>query len=670
MLLEKSRYVIIELHFMKNLNREITSFELAELTNVTDRTIKMDIIEINNNLKENGARIVSRKNKGYLLEIIDEKKLNAYMDKLKIIQYYNMSFNEYSDLIQLSIILRRLLTTDDNHFVKITELENELLIPKKVLHRCIKKCQKFLSSYHIHLIMKPGYGTRITGDEKDIRMCILALYGFSAEDMEIRYIKEPFYSYFAGDDYAQIRRNVMEIIRHNNYTMNEEMPEGLPKYLLIMRNRLKAGGKAVHYEKEIREFIDKTAQRKIADQMAGQLSMHHDFHFDEDEIRMLAVYLLVNHNFSKEEIRNLGTSALADKIDAVYHDVKGYISSHYSMEEADGNQNLNEYLYSILSSVIVKSFLNIQSYENIIGLNHDKEVNKYPVSFGFATEILQYMKDIQGIVCSKKYVTHFTYYFMQALKKTEFPCKKLRLITISPLGIMYARILVDELNEKYGKYILSNQAKELYEIRKLEQEQEKIDLILLDNNILTHYKYDIPCYVVKNNKSLRELDSLFAEMIQINQPCAYLGDLVDINLSYDLLDADSWLKMLASKHGRDKTCANRILEYLTRREQNYEKGLVGKVKILSTSVELVRHPCLEFYKFENKMNWLDNGQAKYLIFYSMEFTSPLIAKCLSILLSKFQTDNMFLDQFLAADETSHAELIRLAVLAENNDVKL
>lgn len=654
MAFEVSRHVRIKLYFMNHKNEVITSIDLAKLTNVTDRTIKSDIAQINEELRNKGAYIASKKNKGYILKIENEEKLHAYMNQLEIIQYYNISFVEYSDLVQMSVIMRKLLLTGENQYLKVGNLCEELMISKNVLNAYMETCKNFLGSYQIKLLTRPGYGTRIEGEERHIRMCMIALYGFSSKEMGIEYIDEPFYDFFDESDFREIRKTVKEILCEENYTIYEEIPEGIYRYLILARSRMKCGF-YIHFSEVHQRMIDAMNQKRLANRIAEKLEAEYSFKWIEDEVRMLAVYLLINHNITQQELISQNLGDIAGKIFEFYERRKRYIYDNWGLPD---NREADQYLLSVLAGIVFRDSFGMQSYGSLTGRNQDKQLYRYPVEFGFALELLNQIEETAHCKCVKRDLTKITFYFMQVFKQIEFPYKKTNLVIISPMGIIYAEILMNSLLKKYGKYIASIQAKELYEIR---DGQDNVDLVIFDDNILTHYKYSYPCVVMKENQNASELEKFFLNSLQIDSECEQLNSIIETFLYYDLQGPLAWFQMLAYKHGKTKTEAEKIKKYFIDCEKQYSYAKNGEVIILCTNEKNVKTQCIEIYKMGHRLPWFWEHKAKYLIFYSVPL-QPLKAKCLSLLLYRFQIDHEFLEKFIVVEKKMRTKMIYEAVI--------
>ena len=77
------QYSRLDVMFNRIRINEYTSVnDLESLLGITDRTIRNDIQEINNDLEKNGAIIKLKRNHGYYISILDEDKYNNFIKEM------------------------------------------------------------------------------------------------------------------------------------------------------------------------------------------------------------------------------------------------------------------------------------------------------------------------------------------------------------------------------------------------------------------------------------------------------------------------------------------------------------------------------------------------------------------------------------------------------------
>ena len=123
-------------HISKNEYTPVSN--LQSLLNISDRTIRNDIQEINSILSAYGAMVKLKRNYGYYIEVSDDKKYSEFLNTFK--QHDNKRMNIDSSTERIKYILNVLLSSDD--YISLDDLE---------------------------YITKPSLGVKIIGSEEQIR---------------------------------------------------------------------------------------------------------------------------------------------------------------------------------------------------------------------------------------------------------------------------------------------------------------------------------------------------------------------------------------------------------------------------------------------------------------------------------------------------------------------
>ena len=111
------QYSRLDVMFNRIRINEYTSVnDLESLLGITDRTIRNDIQEINNDLEKNGAIIKLKRNHGYYISILDEDKYNKFVKEMDT-EEDNASLLDSSE-DRIKSILYSLLSTNRLHFIR------------------------------------------------------------------------------------------------------------------------------------------------------------------------------------------------------------------------------------------------------------------------------------------------------------------------------------------------------------------------------------------------------------------------------------------------------------------------------------------------------------------------------------------------------------------------
>lgn len=183
----KREKLIIQV-FVKQIDKVINSHELADKLNVSTRTIKSDIKDLNTILEKYGAEIISVVSKGYRLIVYKKDLFQQLIVDLKIndsdVCDRNVAFYRYERVIY---IIKKMLAID--YYVSIDDLADELCVSNSTVATDLVDVKKQLSRYSIKVVGKPKYGLILEGNELNNRLCIADFFfhsnvetGFLASD--------------------------------------------------------------------------------------------------------------------------------------------------------------------------------------------------------------------------------------------------------------------------------------------------------------------------------------------------------------------------------------------------------------------------------------------------------------------------------------------------------
>lgn len=145
--------------------------DIASTINVSERTIRTDISNLNDYLIDKNAKIKLIRQKGYILDCEDEKKIIDWWGNFNKTEGYSL----LGSLKERQNYLFALLLNEQKYY-SVYELMEHLCISKNTLYMYLKNIRKTLSSYNLKLINNTNTGFKVIGTEYDKRKAILDLF--------------------------------------------------------------------------------------------------------------------------------------------------------------------------------------------------------------------------------------------------------------------------------------------------------------------------------------------------------------------------------------------------------------------------------------------------------------------------------------------------------------
>lgn len=255
----------------------LTGNIIADKLNVSDKTIRNIIRNINLQRDETGFSIDIKYGKGYRLSIIDKKKFDSFLisqQKEKIIPNSSKDRKQY--------LLEYLLTCKS--YVKLDELSEALFISKKTLSSDLKKVEEILESYNLELNRKPNHGIKINGKEFDLRLCIANVI----ETVNPDFLKSN------GNLEKDVRfEKISNIIKNNlgkhSYSIPSQMLYNLIVHLYVALIRIEKG-KYIPMD-DSKETIINQEEYNLANDIAHDVNNTFNVIFPKSEIIYIGIHL-------------------------------------------------------------------------------------------------------------------------------------------------------------------------------------------------------------------------------------------------------------------------------------------------------------------------------------------------------------------------------------------
>lgn len=155
---------------LANNNHPIKISEIAKLYKVSIRTIRYDLDSIDKYLEENKLHKVERKSNVGIMLITDIEEKEKLTQELALINDYNyvLSRDERKNLILSELI-------QQSGYITINQLADEIMVSRGTLIRDLSNVREWLEEKGLELHSVSKHGTRIAGDEKNLRQATMEL---------------------------------------------------------------------------------------------------------------------------------------------------------------------------------------------------------------------------------------------------------------------------------------------------------------------------------------------------------------------------------------------------------------------------------------------------------------------------------------------------------------
>ena len=403
----------------------INSIELADMLGVSSRTVKRDLKEISEILKDNGAEVEAT-NQGYRLIINEAELFSQFIDE-NISSSAEVS-GKKSD--KVNGILELLLS---NLYINQDKIADELYISRSSINKVMMDVKNILSEYKITIQNKPHYGYILEGNEIDIRNCMVRFLTQRKEDNSIL-ISNRLVG-FKEEDYYNLLEEIKNIFKDLKIRKNDIEINYITRYIVISIFRVKYNCEIV-LDDNINISLDNSvisASKTIAKKIKERFKVEFTF----EDILYIS-YIIGNNHIEIKELDDSGISVEQMVIHAI-----DKIKNEYDIDFfRDGTllKGLINHLYTSYS----RYCLNVTLDNPLINLIKSKYIEAYNYSILFS----KVFKEEYGISMTEEDIGYIALHFAASLERYIMN-NSLKAIIVCSSGVGTAELLKTRITKKF-----------------------------------------------------------------------------------------------------------------------------------------------------------------------------------------------------------------------------
>ncbi|AFR71669.1 transcriptional antiterminator BglB [Brachyspira pilosicoli B2904] len=415
----KSKYIKELLSILSN-ESYITAEMLAKKLQISEKTVRIKIAELNKELENTGIKVVSKARYGYILECDNHKdmsniNLNAHI------------FNDFE--YRLKYIFEHLIN-NNNTYIKSDNLISALDISKTTLTNTLKIIEDNIRYYNLKIERKPNYGIKLIGKEFDIRNCIIDYY-LKQQIYDKKYINKT------------IENIVINFIKKNDIKLSEVNLENFISYISVSIERIKENKNINDYNDDSILKDVKKEELKLARKLANILEKELNIKLNDTEIIFIAIHIA-----SKSLLSNSENYIIQNKLDNVVQDMLDLI---YNNLKIDLRDNLN--LRLLLNHHMIP--LDIRIRYNVLQKNpmlSDIKTN-YSLAYLIASEANTVLKTYYNKEISDDEIGFLALLFQIALEENSKRKKKINILIVCGSGKTTSKLLMHKYKKEFADYI-------------------------------------------------------------------------------------------------------------------------------------------------------------------------------------------------------------------------
>ena len=475
---------------------EFTSVaELQSRLNISDRTIRNDIQELNDTLQTAGAIVKLKRNHGYYIEITASSDYQKFVEEFEKEDDQNMDLDTSEDRIRY--ILKLLLSTND--YIAMDDLAETVYISKNTLNKYIKTIKEMLKDYDLEYITKLNAGIRIIGSEESKRKLLITqvlhcdfknqLTGFSKEER----------AFFQGIDLDWLKKATTEQLAAHLVKTSDYNLKNIIIHLALMTSRVMGDNYIT-----LQNIQTDSSIMDIVDDICTQIETHYHIAISQGEKNYVYLQIVANTHLDITTIDDDKLrESIAKMLEIIYTDFN-FDLRHDEVLSAD--------LFRHLKSIFTSKLYNLNSTNPLL----ETIKTNYPLEYEITLTAISKVFVFEPYILKEEDVGYISIYIGASIERCYYKSpKKKNVLLLCGSGRATTRMLEARLNVVFPDKIHIVKSVSYYEYSHYTKEDVKgidfvISTIKLDNPLLPSIMVDFAL----NSKDVESINRYLAKLLR------------------------------------------------------------------------------------------------------------------------------------------------------------
>ncbi len=418
--------------------------KLAETFNVNARTIRNDIVQIEDYLKNKNVKAtIEVKNKIITINMLKDIKLEDLVE----INYHDFYSDRISNEERILLILSDLCWSDG--YLTIQDLADKYFVSRGTINSDIVSIKEYCDKNGINFVSARGKGIGIDEDEKNRRKYLASIIKeFAYLNQKVNLDMSIYGQWFDLDEINKIQAIVNEVDEIFNVSLTDVAYEALIVHIALSIERFKAGNNDEELPSEELENID-SLQYKIASALVEMINEEFNISLGENEIYYIAVHTAAKSGVIVAQEKR-GDNFLEYYCLRLINNVGLLLNVDLS-----NDKHLFNSLFQHLCACEYRNRNNI-SLDNPL---KDELKNNYKDLFEIVKAVIIDVNEPDVIIPSDDEIAYVMLHFCTAIKRDIKQIKPLRVLVVCATGIGTAELLSLGLKENFNFEIVDKLAK-------------------------------------------------------------------------------------------------------------------------------------------------------------------------------------------------------------------
>ncbi|KAJ52168.1 transcriptional regulatory protein [Clostridium tetanomorphum DSM 665] len=420
----------------------ITIKEISKNANISERTVRYALDNIDYVLKKNGMPTIEKKYGLGLKVSLTRKQIDLLANKESIYKNYLGFSNKY----------RLILYLMKSHYSRtLQEIANFIGVSRITASKYLDEGEGYLADRNIELIRKRNKGIYIVGKELQKRRTIYDIIFESYNYSKIQGLLYPediydlmIWNYFYGIDIKQIWEILVEFMKDNNTSLSDVAFYNIIINTCIMIKRIQQDF-IVDIEYEKMDYISETFEYEQAKKFCNELSKKYNIVIPKTEVIWISMHFLGANptKFLEDDI--FSNLKERDKLINCIHSMVSMFEEEGRVAFSNKEEIING-LFVHLMPAINRAKYNIE----IKNCFKDDIKTSYTRLYNITLKISEIINKEFNVTLSGDEISYICLHFVAAIEKVNRGCTcKKRVIVLCSTGVGTSKLLASKLKNYY-----------------------------------------------------------------------------------------------------------------------------------------------------------------------------------------------------------------------------
>ncbi len=409
-----------------------TAIQLADILAVSEKTARLRIKSLNEELEIYGASVISKPRFGYKLCTTDQEKFDQFK---KTCEKENDNYIPDSGEERSEYLLAYLVWHPG--YVKADELCEFLYISRPTLTKSLRTVEMILRRYDLEIERKPNYGMRLQGKELDIRRLVCDYFVRRNCLVDLSPVR-------TEKEVANLAGDIRKMLGSYEIPLSETAFENFVEYVYVACKRMKHGKSLTIALDDIPETGIR--EKSFVKELAEYLGRKYKCIVTNEEKSYIQLYLS-GRRIVGNVVENDSNFVIREHLDRIALEMFEYIVKEYHMDfrnDFDIRMSLNQHLVPL----DIRLRFDIPLHNPLL----DDIKKNYSLAYQISCEVSQILENHYQKRISEDEIGYLALIFELAIERKQND-EKSDILVVCSTGKGSSRLLKYKYEQEFSDYL-------------------------------------------------------------------------------------------------------------------------------------------------------------------------------------------------------------------------